>query len=581
MITCKKCGSEYEYRGSPCPTCGSEHTLTPRETRELLDEAYTAVKRRELTVATESFHLLADIGVTEAEREWAAMLERGALIPRDLDGAMKYFYRAAVKNDPYSAYRYSRLAARTSDKSSRFWLSYAAILGAKEAFPSVAEQYSDLGDEETASYYYALAAECDETDAIVTMAKRYYSGTGVPRSEEHAKWYMDRLTLPPFHALKLAYKLRGVKGKEPQRPAFSNRDAIMRALARDARRYGLHTAEFCITKMRAESADADALFVLGTLLYEGVGCEKNVSEAIACLDRAVIAGSPEAAKYLGDAFVKGIEVERDIDKAISYYKRATSLGQTDAYEAMGDIFYEGELVERDVAYAIELYERGAREGEANSRRKAAELSEKRESYFRIGRERDALDPETSFKCFAISATMGYLPAYRELAARLEIGKGAAKDRRSAFYWYEAAVKGGDLDALYDLGRCYAHGIGTAFSFDSAVDLLAKAKRYGSRPAEAELKRLYENKKRAMSRSLFSAGMRLLYQKKFSEAKELFEACSALDDPKAIYTLGCLCEFGLGTATDRDRAFELYDRAFDLKFRDPRQEYKLKILRMIR
>ena len=49
----------------------------------------------------------------------------------------------------------------------------------------------------------------------------------------------------------------------------------------------------------------------------------------------------------------------------------------------------------------------------------------------------------------------------------------------------------------------------------------------------------------------------------------------------IYTLGCLNEFGLGIPTNREVAFRLYETSFDLKFRDPRAVYKLRILRMAR
>ena len=355
----------------------------------------------------------------------------------------------------------------------------------------------------------------------------------------------------------------------------------MKRLFRDAQSYGLDKIAFNIARLRAEKRIADGLFDYGRLFIEGVGTEKNVDEGLRLIDRAVLEGSSDASRYLADLFVRGVEVERDVDRAIRYYKHATTLGGAEAYEAMGDIFYEGQLVDRDVAYAIELYDRGAVEGEAGSKKKSRELREKRESYYILGKEHETDSPETAYKCFAISASMGFVPAYRELAACLEEGRGTEKDRRTAYYWYEAAIEGGDLDALYDLGRCYAYGIGTAFDFRRATEFLIKAKRHGSRAAEGELRRLYEAKKRAMSRSLFSTGMRLLYQKKFTEAKEILEVCASLGNPKAIYTLGCICEFGIGGATDRERAFELYDKAFALRFRDPRQKFKLRILRMIR
>ena len=46
------------------------------------------------------------------------------------------------------------------------------MLGAKEAFPKAADMYRHDGDEDSATFYYAMAAACDDTSATVAMAKR-------------------------------------------------------------------------------------------------------------------------------------------------------------------------------------------------------------------------------------------------------------------------------------------------------------------------------------------------------------------------------------------------------------------------
>jgi TPR repeat protein len=52
----------------------------------------------------------------------------------------------------------------------------------------------------------------------------------------------------------------------------------------------------------------------------------------------------------------------------------------------------------------------------------------------------------------------------------------------------------------------------------------------------------------------------------------------LEYPKAIYSLGCLYEFGMGVPTDKERAYAMYERAYSLLFRDPRSKFKLSILK---
>jgi TPR repeat protein len=114
-----------------------------------------------------------------------------------------------------------------------------------------------------------------------------------------------------------------------------------------------------------------------------------------------------------------------------------------------------------------------------------------------------------------------------------------------------------------------------------MDTLTKAMRYGSSKAKDEFKRLSENKTKALSRQLFSKAMRLIYQQKYRDARAILEVCYQVGDPQAAYTLGCMYEFGLGGYTDREGAKTLYEYSYREKFRDPRQEYKLKILRMTR
>ncbi|MBO5907421.1 MAG: sel1 repeat family protein [Clostridia bacterium] len=581
MIKCTECGHTADKFSIICPKCEKKHTLSRFDIQDAIEEARAAMKKRDFEYALEIYEALANEGVTEAEREYGSLLEDGKLVTRDLDRAMSYFFEAAKKNDPYSAYRYSRLAARTSDRASDFWLTYSALLGCKEAFTPTAEHYSDMGDEESAGYYYSLAAHGDLTDAIVTMAKRYYSGIGCEKSEPYAKWYLDKFTLPPLHALKLAYKLRSVKAELPPEPRFTSKSRILRGLIRDAKKYSLKEAHLFLAELLAKEGSADAIYSLGVLYAEGDVCEVRAEDAIRLLEIAMEKGSRESAKYLGDVYTVGKLVPRNIDRALSYYEKAADLGEGSAYEIMGDMFYEGRLVDINIAYAIEIYELGAREGDASCREKAEKLHAEREGLYKEAKSSERTNPECALESYGISAAMGYLPAHKELARCFECGIGTKKNRKMAFIWYGLAVDGGDTDALYDLGRCYSRGIGTHYNFDMALEILTKAKRYGSSAADGELSRILENKKRGMIRSLFSNGIRLIYKKKFEEAFELLSACAEVGYPEGSYVLGCLYEFGLGTVTSRTKAFECYNAAFDTGFRDPRQAYKLKILKMAR
>lgn len=581
MIRCSKCGYVGSYYGPKCPSCKEIFDLTPEEIDEKIEEINKAEELRQYELAAEGHRVLADLGRTESQKKYAAMLEKGDIVPRDLDAAMEYYYMAAEKNDAHSAFRYSKLAERTSEKAAYFWLNYSAALGCVEAYPVLAAKLAANGEDELANYYYALSAAYDDTDSIVTLAKRYYNGIGAEQNLPYAKWYMDKLLLPPIHAIKMAYKLRSTKAQDPGVPRHPDYDRMLRRLAIRAQDYGYKKPYHSLCKMLSDREDMQARMILGLLYAEGDGCEKNVDTALTYLRSSAVNGNAEAYRHMGEIYVSGKLVPQDADKALECYKAAAALGMTNAYEAMGDIYRQGEIVERDLARAIELYDIGAREGHSSAREKAEMLKNKREELYNVGKELIRSTPDQSFRAFAIASSMGYVPAYKEMARAFLAGRGIKKDRTQAYLWFKKAVEAKDEEALYEYGLCYSRGIGTAFDFDRAVEILSKAARLQSRDAAQELKRIMDLKKEHMLDKIYSKAMRLIHMKKFTEAEKMLRVCLRLGHAKGIYTLGCLNEFGLGIPTNREVAFRLYETAFELKFRDPRAVYKLRILRMAR
>ncbi len=579
MIKCKHCSFLNEGVDTKCKICGESLSPTESECAELLSTAKFLEKKKNYVEAVEIYRFLANLGVTEGEREYAAILEAGVLVPNSYEEAMKYFYRAAKKNDAYSAYRYSRLAEREHDGAWEFWLLYSAFLKCRDSFMRAAEVYSERGDEESALYYYSLAADAGIKDADVILAERYYGGVGVMKNENIAKWYINKFFIPPIHAIKLAYRLRSTIPEIPPTPIFKTYGKVLSELKAKAKSLGIDTAYFYLAEADSESGTSEALYTLGTLYIEAVGTKRDIEYGMFLLEKAANLGSADAAKYLGDMFLSEKHFPRDMDRVLHYFKRAASLGKSSAYKMLGDMFYEGELVKANLAYAIELYELGAREGDRACREKARELNEQRENHYLTASKIKESNPALAFYHYAMSTAMGYVPSHKGLARCFEYGIGTKIDRRQAFNWYKIAEERGDFDAGCDLGRCYARGIGTPFNFDLAIKHLTPSAKLGNESAKEELVRLYENKKKHMTRALYSTAMRLIYLRKHTEAIRLLELATELGHPKAIYTLGALLEFGLGLPTDRKRAEELYHRAFSLGFHDARQVYKLKILKM--
>ena len=593
MIKCKNCEYQSDYTGRPCPICGAKSVISKDDIDVTKRELAAAVTEKNPQKIGSCRHLLADGGDVESMREYAKMLEKGEYKVRDIDAAMNYYYRAAKRFDAYSAYRFSRLASRSNTQHAQFWLRFAALLGSIDSYPEAAELFASEGKEDIAAFYYSLAAECNDTLSIVNMAKRWSEGVGVPQNSAHAKWYLDKLSIPPISAIKLAYKLRSVQPSEPPKLSFPDFYKYVKLLADNAKALGFDSAYFYLTSLLAKNGDVNAECAMGVMLLEGKGCERNSDGALAILNVNIAHGNPAAAVYLGEEYLAGRFLEKNADTAMKYFQKASDLGYPEAYERLGDIYRCAEGADKDVGRAIELYELAAAGGCESARAKAHELKTKREDFFLEAyqtinlKERVTHDEAFSaFRAAAIATAMGEVKAATLLARCYAFGFGTKKDRKSAFFWYKHAAEGGDRDAYIFLGLCYSRGIGTSFSFDDAVIWLKKAEALGNTDAGGEIATLYKRKMKKMVRSLYSKSIELIYMKKFKDAAELLTSYESLGHPKSLYTLGCLYEFGRGVSrSSRRKAEEYYERAFrggELgSFSDPASKYKLKILKMMR
>lgn len=581
MIFCKKCGYEGIYTGISCPGCGVKLEFSESDKTDLWLKAVAAQEEGDYDTVVENYRILCDLGYTEAEREYGRLLERGGAVPRNIDAAMDYFYRAAKKNDAFSAYKYSRLVSRLSDVSGKFWLAYSAVIGCAAAYYKAAEDYAADGYHEWANYYYYLAALGDDVDAIVRLASRYYNGEGIEKSWEYAKWYMDKLTFPPVSAIKLAYKLRSVESKEAPKITCTSYDKLIRHLIARAKKYSFDTPVLNLLGMLAERGDTNAMIELGDLHLEGRGTPKNPAEAVRIYTRAAAQGNASAYMKLGYLYYEGTIIKKNYSIAISCFEKAAKLGDSLAYEILGDIYHSTDFPSRDVAEAYKYYSLGAKGGVESSRDKAAAIESAREGYYYHAERAEDSAPEDAFRGYAIATAMGYAPAAVKLAECYALGIGVARDRREAYSWYKyAADKKCDL-AYFPLGICYSRGVGIAFNGKLAIKYLTLAKAAGEERAEGEIMRLFGNKKKNVARKLYSTAMRLIFQKKFSVAAQYLELAVDFEHAKATYTLGCLYEFGRGVKCDKARAYNLYDLATKFAFADPRSKYKLSVLKMLK
>ncbi len=586
MIVCKKCGHEGPYEGQLCPQCQTRYTLTQNEVRILLEQTHEARARREVETVTENYRMLADFGVTEAEREYGRHLEEEG----NWEKAAVLYRRAAVAGDAIGAYRFALCNPELDERARRFWLCYASVLGAKESYFPTAETLSHAGDEKMATYFYRLAADLDDTGAMVMLAHRYADGKGCEKNESYAKWYLDKFTIPPIHALRLAYRLRGISSSEPPMPDYECYGEFLQSLRRDAFRYGFFGAEKYLAELLMGKGDIEATMRVVEIYQKEAETEdiikkqKAEKNVISALQLASAGGNAEAYLMLGDIYRYGrYGVVKNEKEAMNLYAKAAELSSGDAYLILAEMHLSDEYGKKNIPLAIRLLEEGAKCGSDEAYRRATMLKDEREEAYRRGVARFASDPEGAMRDFALAVSMGYLPAQIKLAdcyLKGVVTRGKP-DKKTAFRWYKSAYELGVDEAITPLAYCYSRGVGVAFHNRRAIELLKKGIALGDARCKKELDRLCKNRLKKSIRSLHSQASRLLYQHKFDEAFRILSALAKMNEAEAVYFLGACYEFGIGTPMNRPLAYETYRRASELGFADERSGRKAIFLKLVR
>lgn len=571
MVLCTACRHDVDYNGGICPICGTALNPTKEEIASAKEALALAIYKKNQPKALAARELLAYFGDTDSEREFASFLERTDSARRNLDLAMRFYFSAAKKNDAYSAYRYSRLVARTSDTAGAFWLKFSGVLGCVNAYPELAEHFDAIGEYKISAYYCQLAAAADDVPSIVSMAKRYEGGIGVAKCDSHAKWYLDKFKIPPLSAIKLAHRLRSTASEAPSELTFPDYDAYLDSLAREAQAYGFDTAHYRLASILSDRAYLDYQATYGILTAEGVGTEADAKAALGILMTAVMNGSARAALYLADSFADEDGVfGYDIEKALYYYELAAKAGATQAYCRVGNIYLHGAHNEKgmpDIRLALAILEEGVERGDTDSEALLREtLSYRDECYARGAATLTSTEAVTqaqareAFKSLAIAHFYGHPSAPRALAKCYAYGFGTKSSPRDAFRLFDEAYRLGDEDASFSLGLCYAKGFGIGFSYRDAKKYLLLAKDRGTPEADALLHELSVRRRNKAVRGLYATACELIYMKKFTEAHRILTAAVNIGYPKAIYTLGLMYEFGVGCECSRKLSGELYDKA---------------------
>lgn len=320
----------------------------------------------------------------------------------------------------------------------------------------------------------------------------------------------------------------------------------------------------------AENGNPLAMYDLGRMILDGLGCEADAEEAYRWYERALhsfhTTEENEPWKYteyrIGKMYAAGLGTEQDYLQAADWLSMSADEGYKYAQYSLGGLYYHGKGVAQNQEYAFELYTLAA----------------------------DRHFPYASF----------------ELGKMLRDGVGCEKNSAASSQRFQEAFLGfTDLERQshddkiqYRIGWMLANGIGTEKDIDQAKRYLDRSAGVGNpfacfllaklilseeAPSQEDIEKSLDYLRQAVDAGNPYAAYFLgkLYQegrhvpKNIAEAVQLFKIAAEQDNEYAAYRLGKLYLGGEGVLKDMEAALRWLNFAADKK--NQYAEYALGIL----
>ena len=365
------------------------------------------------------------------------------------------------------------------------------------------------------------------------------------------------------------------------------------------------------TVKRAEAGDADAMFEIANGYMElavspRINADDKEREALrqeamkwtqrrakamadregdlASVRKRAEAGDAAAQRNLGFRYSQGIDVEKDEKKSFEWTKKAAEQGDARAMFNLANKYALGNGTGKNADEAVEWF------------RKAAygytEMAKRGESFdlkplLFVGRE--LLDEEGDYRAFdpmwrkalgigffSVAARGGDAEAMRELGEQFAMGKNTEENLDLAVFWLRKAAMHGDENAMDCLGQVHAIASGR---LSNALDEKAKAGDQEAKKICDESLELFRQgllgndfaatKSRAIIGyapsqadlgSNYMMGQGVPQDKK--KAVEWWRKASDQGEYRAMFWLGTAYERGDGVAKDDWKALELFRRSDD-------------------
>lgn len=221
----------------------------------------------------------------------------------------------------------------------------------------------------------------------------------------------------------------------------------------------------------ADQGFAEAQHRLFACYRDGIGCERNRTNAAKWCRKAAEAGLDKAMLDMGLLYLGGIGVEANAKSAFKWFQKGAERGNLSAIYMVGRCYQAGIGVEQDgdeaakwQNKALESWRQCADAGDVNAMIFLAKVAEKEDC-----------DKEAAAKWYRKAAEKGNAAAQFKLALCYCQGDGVEEDTEAAAQWMlKAAEQGADAEAQWYMGRFYQDGKGVELNPTEAVKWFARS-----------------------------------------------------------------------------------------------------------
>ena len=311
----------------------------------------------------------------------------------------------------------------------------------------------EAGDYATALSILKPLAEAGNADAQLTLSWMYYFGRGVPQDDaEWTKWRDRAFNVVDATAQDTPTETGTLGTIKVSEDDFHEG---VRAYAN-----GDYATAYAKIFPLAELQNADALYFLGLMYYNGHGVEQDYEEAAHTLRQSAKGGNTDAQNLLGVMYDHGKGVPQNVEEAEQWFRRAAAAGYAEAQQNLERLLASIEAAAEAVTPADDL-QKGLAAYEAG-------------------------DYETALAILTPLAWAGNADAQNTLGWMYDYGHGVEENDAEAVKWYRRAAKQGNAIAQNNLGKMYEHGIGVSQNDEEAIKWYRSAAEQGHAEARQNL-----------------------------------------------------------------------------------------------